>query len=143
TFFVMDPNDAIVRTYEKAFPSLFTPSSQLEKVFPGITNHLRYPEDIFRVQTNMYGRYHITSPSDFYSKSNAWNIAQNPGSGALGANNTVATTNPQTGQLGPAKQQRMDPIYLLMKLPKESSESFLILQPFVPVSNGDKQQNLS
>jgi uncharacterized membrane protein (UPF0182 family) len=141
TFFVMDPQDPIVKTYEKAFPKLFTASTEMDKLYPGITSHLRYPEDLFRVQTNMYGRYHITGASDFYSKSNAWNIAQNP-AGNVGQATTVATANAQ-GQLGPSKQVRMDPTYLLMRLPNETSESFLILQPFVPVSNGDKQQNLS
>ena len=143
-FFVVDANDPIIRTYEKAFPQLFTPASQMETLFPGIKAHLRYPEDLFRVQTNMFGRYHITDPGEFYSKSNAWNIAQDPGSGELGSQGTtVATANPQTGQIGPARQQRMDPTYLLLKLPNEQNESFLILQPFVPVSNQDKQQNLT
>src|SRR5258708_2094233 len=144
TFFVMDPTDAIVRTYQKAFPELFTPATEMDKLMPGLRAHLRYPEDLFRVQTNMFGRYHITSPSEFYSKSSAWNIAQDPGSGELGTQGTaVATTNPQTGQLGPPRQQRMDPTYLLMRLPNETATSFLILQPFVPFSNDDKQQNLA
>jgi uncharacterized membrane protein (UPF0182 family) len=144
TYFVMDQADPIVKTYEKAFPSLFTPAAAMDKQFPGLRAHLRYPEDLFRVQTNMFGKYHINNPSDFYSKSNQWNIAQDPGSGELGSQGTtVATANPVTGQIGPAKQQRMDPTYLLMKLPNETATSFLILQPFVPVSNNDKQQNLS
>ena len=143
-FFVMDTKDPIVKTYEKAFPELFTPRSEMEKQFPGITDHLRYPEDLFRVQTNMYGRYHITDPGDFYSKSNAWEISQDPGSGELAnAGTTTATVNPATNTLGPAKQKRMDPTYVLMRLPEDPAESFLILQPFVPVSTGDKQQNLT
>ncbi len=144
TFFAVDGEDPIVRTYQKAFPKLFTSATRMDAMYPGLRAHLRYPEDLFRVQTNMFGRYHITSPTDFYSKSNAWNIAQDPGSGELGSQqSTVATTNPQTGQLGPARQQRMDPTYLLMRLPGEEQTSFLILQPFVPVSSQDKQQNLS
>src|SRR5207302_9035857 len=88
--------------------------------------------------------YHITKANDFYSKSNAWNISQNPGSGELGSQGTtVATANPQTGQIGAPRAARMDPTYLLMKLPNEQNSSFLILQPFVPVSNQDKQQNLT
>ena len=41
--------------------------------------HLRYPEDLFRVQTNMCGRYHITDPQNFYEKTSAWAVANDPG----------------------------------------------------------------
>ncbi len=56
TFYVMDPHDPIIQTYEKAFPGMFTPSS---KMSPELRDHLRYPEDIFTVQATMYGKYHI------------------------------------------------------------------------------------
>jgi len=140
-FYVMDEKDPLIRTYRKAFPRLFTSGTTMDE---NLRAHLRYPEDLFRVQTNMYGRYHITNPSDFYSKSNAWNISQDPGSGELSAQgNTSAVANPVTGQLVPIAQKRMDPTYLLTSLPDQRQVSFLILQPFVPVSTGDKQQNLT
>ena len=47
--------------YEKAFPDLFIPVAKADKLIPGITAHFRYPEDLFRVQTTMYGRYHLTN----------------------------------------------------------------------------------
>ena len=57
TFYVMDPSDPIIQTYEKAFPGMFTPAS---KMSAELRAHLRYPEDIFTVQASMYGKYHIT-----------------------------------------------------------------------------------
>ena len=56
TFYVVDPTDPLIRSYQKAFPSLFTDGS---KISDALRAHLRYPEDLFRVQTNMWGRYHI------------------------------------------------------------------------------------
>ena len=46
---------------------------------PQLKEHCRYPEDQFRVQTNMWGSYHITDPQSFYEGSNGWNVAQDPG----------------------------------------------------------------
>ena len=142
-FYVMDPTDPIVRTYMKAFPELFTPGDQMDKLDPGLRAHLRYPEDLFRVQTNMYGRYHITDPNGFYTQANAWTISQDPGSGSPSATGQATQTFAANGQLVQTRQKRMDPTYLLTHLPGETQQSFLILQPFVPVSPSDKQQNLT
>jgi uncharacterized membrane protein (UPF0182 family) len=141
-FYVVDPSDPIIKTYMKAFPELFTPANQMDKLNPGLQAHLRYPEDLFRVQTNMYGRYHLTDPNGFYTQANAWTISQDPGSGSPAAAQGVQQVGPN-GQLLPTRQKRMDPTYLLTTLPAENQQSFLILQPFVPVSPSDKQQNLT
>ena len=78
TFYVMDPNDPIIETYEKAFPGMFTPAS---KMSAELRAHLRYPEDIFTVQATMYGRYHITNAQSFYSAADAWTLSPVPGVG--------------------------------------------------------------
>ncbi|TML60396.1 MAG: UPF0182 family protein [Actinobacteria bacterium] len=128
TFYVIDQKDPIVRAYEKAFPQLFTPGSSM----PGdLRAHLRYPEDLFRVQTNAFGSYHIRTASEFYGKTDAWDIARNPGSGQVTA---AETTTPAGPGLAVPAVQRMDPYYLLMRLPNEQTESFLILQPFTPAN---------
>jgi uncharacterized membrane protein (UPF0182 family) len=139
-FYNMDPTDPILRAYSHAFPTLFTPGAGMPQ---DIRQHLRYPEDIFRVQTNMYGRYHITSPNDFYNNADAWNISQDPGSGQIGATSTASSVLGANGQPIPTQRGRMAPTYILTHLPNDPSESFLLLRPFVPVSLGDKQQNLT
>jgi len=144
TFYVVDGKDPIIKAYEKAFPKLFTPGS---KISDELRSHLRYPEDLFRVQSSMYGRYHITAPDEFYNAGDAWDISQDPGSGSPAVSNTststIAPTAAAGGLVNGNKGRRMDPTYLLLRLPGEASESFLILQPFVPRSQGDRQQNLS
>jgi uncharacterized protein len=140
-FFVMPTNDPIIKVYERAFPDLFTPVSKADSIIPGITSHWRYPEDLFRVQTNMYGRYHLTNVDQFYSQAQAWTISQDPGSGPLSdsplgqqvlqANGTITTVT-----------ARLQPEYILATLPGSTKQDFLSLQTFVPVSQ-TKQQNLT
>jgi uncharacterized membrane protein (UPF0182 family) len=138
-FYVIDPSDPIIQTYEKAFPELFTPGSQMD---PGLQAHLRYPEDLFRVQTNMFGRYHLTDPNNFYSQANAWTISQDPGSGPPQGVTPNSAVN-AAGQVVTNRAVRMQPTFQLLTLPQQTDQAFLILQPFVPVSASDKQQNLS
>jgi uncharacterized membrane protein (UPF0182 family) len=124
------------------FPDMFTPGSQIPKE---LRDHLRYPEDLFRVQSAMYGRYHINDPNGFYLRADEWDLSQDPGSGdPTSALRTVQQSDPQTGlATGPSRTARMDPLYVLMRLPREQQERFMLLQPFVYHSQDDKQQNLS
>ena len=135
TFYVVDNKDPILKAYRSAFPKLFTDSS---KVPDELRAHFRYPEDLFRVQTNMWGRYHIDNADDFYNQNDAWNVAQSPDAGL--DTTTVATPN---GQAVTTREARMDPYYLLMRLPGEAKESFLLLRPFVPVSSNDSRKELT
>jgi uncharacterized protein len=140
TFYVVDNKDPLIKSYQKAFPKLFTDGSQMS---PELRAHLRFPEDLFRVQTNMFGLYHITDPAAFYNKSDAWDISQDPGSGQVGAGGAITQTTNAQGVVTSSREARMNPYYLLMRLPDEQSESFLIMQPFVPVSQSDQRKNLS
>jgi uncharacterized protein len=137
TFYIVDPDDPIVAAYAKAFPKLF---SSADDVPDALRAHFRFPEDLFRVQTNMWGRYHISDPNEFYSQSDRWNIAQDP---VQGSGITAPVIDPDTGQPVGSTNNRMDPYYLLMRLPGEATGEFLILQPFVPFSPDDTRRELS
>jgi uncharacterized membrane protein (UPF0182 family) len=140
TFYLVDPDDPLVQAYAKAFPKLFTPRSAMD---PELEAHLRYPEDIFRVQTNMYGRYHITDPVEFYGGTDAWNVSQDPGTGRPSDKPQEVRVLDAARRVVSTKTKRMDPTYLLLRLPGDEKESFLILRPFVAASTQDKQQNLT
>jgi uncharacterized membrane protein (UPF0182 family) len=133
--YVVDPDDPIVEAYRGAFPDLFIDGDEMPEE---LRAHWRYPEDMFRVQTNMYGRYHIDDPSTFYEKTSAWSVAADPGSSITGS--TVQTTSQLlTGQA--RTPERIEPYYQLMRLPGEDKESFVMSRPFVPFSDtGDRQQ---
>jgi uncharacterized protein len=149
TFYITDPDDPIVQSYSKIFPDLFTSGDEVDDE---LRRHFRYPEDLFKVQTSAIGRYHITDPLEFYNAGDAWNVAQDPGSGSPELSASDTTVPPAgsgvPGAGGPSplpatREDRMDPTYLLMKLPGEERASFLILQPMVPTSDTDRQRNLT
>lgn len=113
--YIADPKDPMIQVYEKIFPAVFRPLSDLS---PDLKSHLRYPEDIFRVQTYIYATYHMTSPQSFYNKEDLWQIPVIGGSGAESA---------------------MSPYYTIMRLPREKQEEFILMLPFTP----DRKDNLS
>jgi uncharacterized protein len=143
TFYVFDPKDPIIRSWRKAFPDLFTDASQMPTE---IRAHLRFPEDLFTVQSNMFGRYHVTEPRRFYDASAKWLISPDPGSGvvsnnvALGSSSSGGASNqPQSASSSGA---RIPPYYLYLKLPGDTTEHFIIVEPFVPVSSGNSLTRL-
>lgn len=135
-FYVIDDKDPVIRSYRKAFPRLFTSGN---KVPTELRAHFRYPEDLFATQTGMWSKYHVTDPDTFYNRNDEWNVAQDPGVGEAGA--TTADTSAVTDQNTVPSSDRVDPTYLLTKLPGEKRESFLVLRPFVPTS-GDNESKL-
>lgn len=139
TFYVVDQKDPIIKSWQKSFPKLFTDGT---KMSDELRSHLRYPEDLFRVQSQMFGEYHMKDAKTFYTKSDRWNIAQEPPRSPQGTNSRQQTLN-TNGVATPQNEARIDPYYLLMRLPEDSRESFLLFQPFVPFSNQDQRKELS
>ena len=139
TFYAMD-NDPILRTYESAFPGMFTPASSMPA---SLQQHLRYPEDMFSVQAALYGRYHILSPNDFYNANGAWTLSPTAGAGSPSqALSVTLTTNAQdqtiSGSIAP-----MSPVYQVLKEPGDTTQSFNISDAYVPFNTGSNSQNLS
>jgi uncharacterized membrane protein (UPF0182 family) len=133
--------DPVLETWEKVFPGMFTPVSQMSS---GLRAHLRYPEDLLAVQAAAYGRYHITQPLAFYNATNAWNVSQSAGSGSPNqALPQTLTTTPQGVVVQTGQVARMSPIYELFQAPGQSSQSFNLVDAFVPVSKGDQIQTMS
>jgi hypothetical protein len=143
TFYAIDTHDPLLKAYRKAFPGLFTSASRMPA---GLREHLRYPEDLFSLQTDVYSSYHVTDPRTFYAKTQLWAVSPDPGSGVVtqpsadtGVGPTVSTNKPQAAS---STGKRIDPIYLLIRLPDQSTEHFIILRPFVPVSRDNALTNL-
>ena len=134
----MPGEDPILSAYRNAFPELF---ADFEDMPDGLADHLRYPEDLFRVQTNMWARYHIGDAQDFYEQTGGWEVAQDPGTDVTGSPQTQTTD--EQGQLVSTRERRIDPYYLQMRLPDRDNEEFLILRSFVPVSDNDERKELT
>ena len=112
--YVADPDDPLVRTYQKIFPELFKP---LDAMSPFLQAHLRYPEDLFSVQAEMYLQYHMRDTNQFYNKADQWDI-------------------PLEEFFGDT--QPVVPYYVIMKLPGEERAEFVIIMPFTPWPTADK-----
>ena len=120
-FYVIDDTDPLIRAYRAIFPALF---DDLSEIPAGLTEHLRYPEDLFRVQSDVYTRYHVTDPRVFFNNGDPWQIARDP-------------SNTQREELRVAfraENRPMVPYYLLMSLPGEDDLTYLALQPFTPAT---------
>jgi uncharacterized protein len=132
-FFVVDPSDPIIRTYEKAFPDLF---DDVKEMPDGLREHWRYPVDIFDAQTVQYTQYHMTNPQQFFQKSALWDVATKPGSSnATGTASTAASAGGNNGGRSTtlsASGNPIDPLYLMMQLPGEKDQEFILQRPFVP-----------
>jgi uncharacterized membrane protein (UPF0182 family) len=107
-FYLAEPNDPIVQTLAKIFPSLMRPLAEMPA---GLRRHVRYPEGIFNLQANVYSTYHMTNPAVFYNKEDQWEVPAIDRGG-----DTV----------------RMEPYYTIMKVPGEGAAEFIQMLPFTP-----------
>jgi uncharacterized membrane protein (UPF0182 family) len=146
--YVIDPADPMVQAYKKAFPGLFKEKAQMPA---GLEAQFRYPEDLFTLQADLYGRYHITDASQFFSATDRWNISPDPGVTAVSRAATTpaaptggATSNTvPTRRLSSGASNRIPAAYQLQKLPGDAKESFSILLPYVPFSKDNGRQQLT
>jgi len=113
TFYQMDPDDALATTYARMYPGLMTPADQLPA---DLRQHLRYPEDLFSIQAQVLSVYHMQDPQVFYNKEDVWQIPN---------------------EIYQAEQVPVDPYYVIMGLPGENEEEFLLMQPFSPLDKSN------
>jgi uncharacterized membrane protein (UPF0182 family) len=136
TFYDVDPTDPILQAYSAAFPGMFVPLSNMPSA---LRAHLRYPEDIFSIQSAIYGRYHLTNPAQFYAASNAWQLSPTAGAGPQSQALLAENTYNNQGQLVSTTPARMAPQYQVYSLPNSSPEDqkFTISDGFVPASTSN------
>jgi len=113
-FYVVDPSDPIVATYQRIFSALFKP---FEAMPQELQRHIRYPEDLFLIQAHVYRAYHMDNPDVFYNREDLWEFPREP------AAEETAT---------------MAPYYTILRLPGEPQAEFLLMLPMVP----SKRENM-
>jgi len=113
TFYITDPEDALVRTYQAIFPRLFVSAEQMPDY---LRAHWRYPEDMFNIQARVYQSYHMRDARVFYNKEDLWAMPKEVYAGS---------------------EQPMEPYYVIMRLPNEEKEEFLLMLPFTPVNKNN------
>ncbi|HZL27620.1 MAG TPA: UPF0182 family protein, partial [Acidobacteriaceae bacterium] len=114
TLYVFDPEDPILATYRRIFPSLFKDASAMPA---DLRRHVRYPEALFKLQSQVYGLYHMTNPEVFFNREDLWTVA--------------------TQSNGQQSVQPMEPNFVLMKLPGGASEEFVEILPFTPANRNN------
>lgn len=107
-FYAMDPSDPVLAVYRRAFPGAFVDLSQLPE---DLKNHLRYPQDLFTIQTEQYRLFHMTDPQVFYNQEDLWQFPSERYEG---------------------ETHFMRPYYVLMKLPGSARLEYLLMTPFTP-----------
>ncbi|MDE2126291.1 MAG: UPF0182 family protein [Armatimonadetes bacterium] len=125
-FYLVDPKDPIAQSFSAMFPGMLKPFSAMPA---GLRAHIRYPEDLFRLQRSVYASYHVQDPRVFYLKEDAWATPTVPSS-----DSSDPTPNP------------MEPYYVVMRLPglgdsdsqTGQQEEFVLMSPLAPINREDK-----
>jgi uncharacterized protein len=107
-FYVSDPDDPIIKTWQRVFPAMFKPMSAMP---PDLRAHIRYPEDFFLIQADTYRTYHMTDPQVFYNREDLWGFPRES----------------YAGQTVP-----MQPYYVIMRLPGQKEAEYMLMLPMVP-----------
>lgn len=107
-FYIMDTEDPIINVWNKIFPDLFKPKSEMPK---DLQAHMRYPKDLLLTQGMVYAKYHMTDPTVFYNQEDLWVRATNKY-----YNETVA----------------VDPYYIMWQKPGEKKQQFVLMCPYTP-----------
>jgi uncharacterized protein len=107
-FYVSDPQDPILQTWRKILPAMWQP---LKNMPTSLRAHLRYPTDLFQIQSDRLRTYHMQDPQVFYNREDLWQIPQ---------------------EIYGSKSQVVQPYYVITKLPTAADEEFLLLSPFTP-----------
>jgi uncharacterized membrane protein (UPF0182 family) len=110
TLYQWDTTDPVLKTWMKAFPNTVKPKSAISK---GLLAHIRYPEDMFRVQRDILSAYHVKTAAAFYGGQDFWRVPRDPST--FGAN---ATAQP--------------PYYTTLQMPGAATPAFSLTTPFVP-----------
>ena len=109
-FYIADESDPLIHTWDKIFPQLLKPLSAMPTE---LRRHIRYPEDLFSVQSERLLTYHMRDPQVFYNREDQWQIPQ---------------------EIYGNESQAVKPYYLIMKLPTATQEEFILLHPYTPIA---------
>ena len=150
TFYVVDDQDPILQAWRSAFPDLFV---SIDEMPEELQEHLRYPEDLFRVQTDVYSKYRIDPALFFQRDGNAWSVAQAPGSEPTQLSVNAGAPVTDSGESTAAQDtfasesdaSRFIPYYTLFNTSpsgETTEEEFVMLRPMVPFSTGDERTEL-
>lgn len=120
TLYAWDTEDPLLSAWSKIFPTTIAPQSEMSEA---LLAHVRYPSDLFKVQRNILGAYHVTDAGTFYSSEDEWVTPNDP------------VSNPAAPRLQP-------PYYLTLQLPGSEQPAFSLYSTFIPRATGEASRNV-
>ncbi|MDA2937368.1 UPF0182 family protein [Acidobacteria bacterium AH-259-A15] len=108
TFYIADPADPLIQVYARIFPNMFR---SIDEMPEELRRHVRYPEDLFAIQSHIYQTYHMRNPTVYYNQEDLWEIPT---------------------EIYRGNEQLMESYYVIMSLPGSTQEEFILLIPFTP-----------
>lgn len=108
TLYAWDDQDPLLKAWQKVFPNSLKPYSEMSA---DVMSHVRYPEDLFKVQRELLGRYHVTDPVSFYKNDDAWSVPNDP---------TVSA------------EVKQPPFYMSLQMPDQKKPAFQLTSSFIP-----------
>ncbi|MFP4234671.1 MAG: UPF0182 family protein [Nitriliruptoraceae bacterium] len=123
TLYRVEEDDPVLDAWEQVFPDLIEPMSGAGET----ADNFRYPQDLFRLQSDIYTSYHIQDAAAFFNRADEFDLPNDP---AAAANASSGNGTAAVGDLA-GGEQRLEPYYLLMKLPGEDTEEFVQIQPYL------------
>ena len=132
--FRWDDQDPILRTWEKIYPGSVEPMSAISG---DLMSHLRYPEDMFKVQRNLLATYHVTDASGFYSGGDRWRLAEETSTYGDASASSSSQRVDANGNPVSAPTSLQPPYYLTMQMPGQESAEFSLTSVFVPGGGGE------
>lgn len=130
-FYVVDDSDPLIRAWQETYPALFRDGTEMPEQ---LQEHLRYPQDMFRVQGELWLDYHMNEPSEFFTRNDAWTVPPDPATIRRGQFPGAELLIGDGIAVGGQQQhlREMLPYYLLTRLPGDPELSYVLLQPFNP-----------
>ncbi|WP_425860730.1 UPF0182 family protein [Arthrobacter sp. TWP1-1] len=116
--FAWDTEDPILKTWQKVFPTSIKPLTEMSA---DVMSHVRYPEDLFKVQRELLGQYHVTDPDKFFANTEAWSVPDDPTTKAV---------------------DKQPPYYLSLKMPGADKTAFSLTTSFIPQEVAGKSRNV-
>src|SRR6266511_3308163 len=124
TLYAFDESDPILQTWRKAFPNLFAPKASMPV---GLQSHLRYPEDLFSIQTDRYTLYHLSTADELYSRKDLWSLPEDRSGEIQQQQQQPQPQSPVAALAPPTNAGKMRPYYLLTRLPGQTQPKFSLL----------------
>ncbi len=129
TFYVIDAEDPVIRAWSAVYPEMFT-GTQMP---PELMEHVRYPQDLFTIQSEIYRDYHMNDVAEFFRRVDPWQVTQDPSSILRRPSELLWGDQPLNADWTEVKYLTESlPTYLLLRLPGEQAPSYVLSQTFNP-----------